>query len=327
MRPTPVDQLERRLPTAGRIRIGRKVTLPSGREAPDKLATFRFTSQDKASIEQVAALYGGDVQPWKDHAGQWEVYTPATMVRVILPPDPLGNTPIYELWAKGGCVRRCTGVKGMMRVSGPEGGDLVEQDCICAERGRLECTLKTRLSVLLPEVRFLGSWRLDTGSEHAAKELPGMVALFQDLHERKGLPFAELRLEERPATVWSPKRRSWVQSSVFIPMLGFDQSLDELAGPPMGALPPGPPTPPKGELEYVEAELVEEEDPIPLKAYNPDPDLVRAWKDNLSTAQQNKALRWVRDNWGAASMPPASFEEIPLEVVDVLMERHDWENG
>lgn len=322
MRPTPVDQLERRLPTAGRIRIGRKVPKRGGGERPDKLATFRFTSQDRASIEQVAALYGGEVTPWKDHAGQWEVYTPAKMVRVALPPDPLGNTPIYELWVQGGCQRRCTGVTAMVRVGSPDGGDVVEQECVCARTGTLDCTLKTRLSVILPEVRFLGTWRLDTGSDHASKELPGMVALFQDMAERKGLPYAELRLEERMATVWSARRGTWVQSQVFIPVLGFDQTPEQLvAGPPMAALPSGPPS---EQVSIAEASTWGEPldvEPIAVSAYHPDPALVQAWKDGMSTTQQNKALRWVVEHWQGVEMPPQSFDEIPLEVIDFLMER------
>lgn len=327
MKPVPIHELENRLPTAGRVRIGRKVPTRGGGERPDKLATFRFTSEDKASIDQVAGLYGGEVTPWKDHSGQWEVFTPAKMIKVALPPDPLGNTPIYELWSGGGCVRRCTGVKAMVRVGSPDGGDLVEQDCVCFARDQLECQRKTRLSVILPEVRFLGVWRLDTNSEHASVELPGMVSLFQHLSSTKGLQHAELRLQERMATVWSPKRAKWVQSQVFIPVLGFDESVNDMAGPPIAALPPGPPTPPRGlsTPEVLTPEVMGNAvqstgQVLAIKAYHPDPELVKAWKESLTARQQAKVLQLVRERWDA-TMPPATFEEIPLDVIDQLMEQ------
>lgn len=325
MKPVPIDQLERRLPTAGRIRIGKTVPGRSGAPRPEKLSTFRFTSQDKAAIEQVAALYGGTVTPWKGHEGQWEVYTPADMVKVVLPPNPLGNTPLYELWDGSGCLRRCDGVTVTMRVGGPDGGDVVEKDCICWANDRLECARKTRLSVILPEVRFLGVWRIDTGSKIASEELPGMVETFQHLYATRGLPYAELRLvRHRVPVVDAQGRRS--QSWAFIPTLGFDQSPEQLAvaGPPMAQLEPGPE--PRGELVSANPDMVTPSvdpdiEPIAVSAYHPDPDLVLAWKDSLTATQQNKVLRLVRDGWAPVTMPPATFDDIPLEVIDHFMEK------
>lgn len=332
MKPVPIDQLERRLPTAGRIRIGRTVPARSGKPRPDKLASFRFTSQDKASIEQVAALYGGEKTPWRDHPGQWEVYTPAKMLRVVMPPAPI--TQAYELWEGGGCIRRCTGRTVQLRTQGPDGGDVVEQDCICWQKGTLECQRKTRLSVILPEVKFLGVWRLDTGSKIASEELPGMVDTFEHLRATRGLPFAELRLVEHVNQVWSVAKGKWMQSRMFVPTLGFDQSPEQLAvaGPPMAALEAGPPTPPKGELvssgdswadigmdpQPKPGDVIE---PIAVSAYHPDPSLVAAWKDSLTTTQQNKVLALTREAWQGVELPPTSFEQIPLEVIDLFMER------
>lgn len=331
----PIDQLERRLPTAGRIRIGVKRKQQGGRERPDKIDTFRFTSEDRASVEQVAGLYGGDVHPWQAMPGQFEVITHAKVIKVVLPPDPLGGTPFYELWSGGGCQRRCTGRKCMVLGSGPEGGEMQEVDCICAHTGKIECKRTTRLSVLLPEVRFLGTWRLDTKSKIASVELPGMVETIVMMQQHRGLQQAELHLVKRRG----PK--GWM----FIPQLGFDKTLDQLAAlhtPPRGELVAGPPsaehmigpgdmyvdesvprmvpfdTFPAGSLRPV---VDVEEAALAQPAYHADPNITRAWREALTGAQKAKVLNLVRQEWGSVSMPPSTFEDISDEVIDVLIER------
>lgn len=194
--PVPIAQLGRRMPTAGRLRAGRK----GGKGQPQKLDTWRATSHDREAVEQIAAIYGGTVGEWNDPkvaAGQYEVVTQARELRIVLPPDPLGDTPIYEMWSGGGCQRRCDGVTCQTTVQGPDGGEPGEVDCICAAKGALECVVKTRLSVVLPDVKFAGIWRIDTNSEHAARELPGMVEMIATLIGSGQLPYAHLALEQR----------------------------------------------------------------------------------------------------------------------------------
>lgn len=198
--PVPITQLGRRMPTAGRLRAGRK-----GRKGqPEKLTVWRATSHDRQAIEQIAARYGGTPQPWQDPgvaAGQWEVTTEASELPIVLPPDPLGGSPIYELWSGGGCQRRCDGVTCSTVVAGPDGGEPGEVDCLCAAKGVLECQVVTRLNVLLPEVRFGGAWRVDTHSWHAARELPGMVDMVQQLQDAAGgMPRGVIALESRKST-------------------------------------------------------------------------------------------------------------------------------
>ena len=344
----PVADLERRLPEAGRIRIG----IRKGRY-PSKIDTFRFTSGDEEAINQVAELYGGEPHPWKEFAGRWEVITPAKTLKIALPPDPLGGTPIYELWAKGGCERRCNGVSCLLMTGGgPEGADPMDSDCLCAHRGELACKLTTRLHVLLPGVRFTGVWGLVSGSWAVAQEMPGMVDVIAQMQDR-GIQRAELRLEQRRG----PK------GPVFIPALGFDQTLDALASGAsrMRALPaadeqtytdqqgnvwtdvqdgqgvfqgPGgdPLAFPSSSDDIIDAEIVEPTagPPIPVAAYHEDPAIVQAWKDALTTTQQNKVLRLVRDSWGLVdgtldvpegTPPPQTFDDIPPEVIGTLIDR------
>lgn len=218
--PVPISTIARRLPEAGRIRLGVKT-----QRAMKSIDTFRFTSQDEASIEQVASIYGGTVKPWSDPkavGNQFEVITEANELRIALPPDPLGGTPIYEMWGGGGCERRCDGETCEHYVAGRDGIDLEDGPCICSNKGVLECRPITRMSVLLPEVRFLGVWRLDTKSMNAAQELPGMVELIQNL-QAKGITRAVLRVERREQRIAGQTRK------FVVPVLGLDASVEQLA--------------------------------------------------------------------------------------------------
>lgn len=218
--PVPINTIARRLPEAGRIRIGVKT-----KNAMKSIDTFRFTSQDQQSIQQVADLYGGTVKPWSDPkavGGQWEVITEANELRIALPPDPLGGTPVYEMWGGGGCERRCDGEVCERFVQGGDGIDLEDGPCICLGKGVLECKAITRISILLPEIRFIGVWRLDTKSMNAAQELPGMVDMIQAL-QAKGIVRGLLRVERRE------QRIAGRTNKFVVPVLGLDASVEQLA--------------------------------------------------------------------------------------------------
>lgn len=269
----PIGQLARRIPTAGRIRIG----VRNGK-AMQAIDTFRFTSQDRTALDQIAALYGGDVKPWSDPKaapGQFEVITDANVIPIALPPDPLGGTPAYELWTGGGRARNCDGETCEMLVQGADGIELQQCQCICWAKNVLECKLITRLSVLLPEIRFVGVWRIDTKSHNAAEELPGMVDLIRSLQDR-GLTKGLLRIESRRQVVAGQTRQFKV------PVLGIDESVEALAAGaarlgaidtgssvPIGELAAGPseggdegaahpPASPPSDDDVVDAEIVDE---------------------------------------------------------------------
>lgn len=217
---TPIRSLARRLPEAGRIRTGVK----SGK-AMKAIPEFRFTSHDEQALHQVADIYGGEVRPWSDpkaNAGQFELITKASEIKVVLPPDPLGGTPIYELWGGGGCDRRCDGVAAEVMQQGAEGPEPVSVPCICDANGVGECKVVTRLSVILPEVRFGGVWRLDTKSWNAAQELPGMVDIIQEL-QSQGLAYASLTLAHRQSLRGGQRRK------FILPVLSLPASIEQLA--------------------------------------------------------------------------------------------------
>jgi hypothetical protein len=354
MKPVPIRDLDRQLATVGRIRTGRKTSSRSGQQRPAALPAFRFTSSDEVALGQVAAIYGGTVRPWKDPASPdaFELYSDATEIKVALPRAPL--TQWYELWSGGGCQRRCDGLTcTLLQGAGQDGGDSHEVNCMCAARGEMACEKKTRLSVLLPEVRLLGTWRYDTGSDIAASEIAAAVDLIEAVQAR-GIQRAVLRLAERRA---QGRRRQFT-----IAMLGLDESLDGLiAGANQIAVSPGPVSAPSSlssrEVEsapalgagdpetydtdldktIVDAELVggpaapvEQEGEVErggLPADAPslsdpvDGELVRAWLLSVSTGRRGRLLTRAREIAEAADWdPPTYFEGIPLAIASVLQE-------
>jgi len=184
----PIIQLQQQQTEVGRIRLGVLVQTASGKTRPGKLDRLRFTSPRKALIERIAELYGGSVQPWQPPkgAGQWQVITNTSEVPVVVPPQDPSDNQWYEMWSKGGCLRRCDG----------QHEKITKSACLCDPEAR-DCKMHTRLRVMLEDVPGLGAWRVDTGSYYAAVELPGVAQL---LAMAQGAIPARLVLDQRTVT-------------------------------------------------------------------------------------------------------------------------------
>lgn len=195
----PVAQLDRRVPEAGRIRLGVKTA-----RAMKSIDTFRFTSPHQDLIEQIAQMYGGTAKPWSDDRArlknQWEVITDSTEINIYLPQNGLSQS--YELWKGGGRERYCNGA--VCEIMGREEPESVE--CICHAKGTADCKLYTRLNVILPELPFRGVWRMETKGWNAGHEMPGMFDLIQTLHSSGNLVQSKLSLEHRSDTKGGQKR-------------------------------------------------------------------------------------------------------------------------
>lgn len=256
--PVPIRHLARRMPRHGKIKIGELVKARSGKTMPAAIEVFRFTSNDRGAIEAIAERYGGTPKVWAGGPnGHWEVKTDAREIPIALPPDPLGGTPLYELWSGKGSERRCDGEVCEVLRSGPEGPEVVEVACICAQRNRLECKVKTRLTVILREIAFGGGWLLETGGKNAAEELPGMVEAVQAVQAR-GFVSAVLALEKR-TTKQEVEGKPIVHHFV-VPVVRPAVTLEALAagGGRVGLGSPASPEalpPPSTEDEVVEAEV------------------------------------------------------------------------
>lgn len=197
---TPLSQIDRHVPEAGRIRMGHKTTGRNGKPSMEALQHFRFTSPDRTLLEQLAAIYGGEVKPWHDDKAspkdQFQLYSNSERVNVLLIPDSLSMW--YELWTGGGCKRRCDGVTCTVpEKTSDYDYELVEQPCLCAAEGKLSCKRATRIQFVLPEISFAGAWRLESKGQYASEELPGMVALIEAVTVQGRMVQAVLSIDRR----------------------------------------------------------------------------------------------------------------------------------
>jgi Recombination directionality factor-like len=258
---TPLIQFQRRVPQAGRLRFGVKTE-----RAMKSLETWRITSKDFDQISLLADRYGGTVQQWAPGRGrqvEWEVITESPALEVIVPPNALGGTPIYELWSAAGLQRRCDGVVLTIPSETPEGAIQMEQACICDSTSKMVCKPITRLDVLLPDIPFQGVWMMEAKGWNAAKELPGMVDMVVAIQDQ-GFARATLALEKRTKT------EGGKTSHFMVPVLRTPATLNELAAGgarlmSIGAgespsLARGAPVPVDPDGEVVEAELVDEDE-------------------------------------------------------------------
>lgn len=223
----PVLDLQRRAYQSGRIRLGQVVATGKQDKAgkaimrPVKLWTFRFTSPSRYQIDAAAEAYAGEVCPW-DNRGrkEWEVVTAADELFVAIPPAADAISQWYEMWTGGGCQRRCDSQREQKsggpclcpHAEDPDDEDLVDR--MARERARLSklmppqaCGIKTRVSVVLPDLPDVGVWRLDTGGFYAAGELIGKAELMALCRDRNLFLPARLWIHHRVDVVGGQTRK------------------------------------------------------------------------------------------------------------------------
>jgi hypothetical protein len=201
MSPISPLMMQRQFRELGRIRTGEQVEgTKNGKpfKRPARLATFRITSARRDLLDVAATLYGGTVQPWPDapDGDAWQLTTATDTLDIVIPPgNPVSQW--MELYAGGGCLRRCDGVQE--QLSG--------QPCLCpkdvasrvelASRGEA-CKPTTRLPVILPRLPDLGIWLAVSHSFYAAIELAGTAELLVATAVRTGrMVAAELWIDPR----------------------------------------------------------------------------------------------------------------------------------
>lgn len=198
---SPILSLQRRLVEVGRIRMGEKRTSSSGKRYPAKLSTFRLTSKDEARIRAIAELYGGTPRSWDEREGEWEVTTETAELPIVLMPGH-ALSQHFELWGSPGakkpvqCLRRCDGERELLSDGPCKCPAADDERAELAKKGEA-CRPTTRLSVILPDVPGLGTWRLETHGWYAAVELAGTATLLEEITRKGALFPARLRLEER----------------------------------------------------------------------------------------------------------------------------------
>jgi hypothetical protein len=253
---TPLAELDRRLPMAGRIRLGVK-----DKGAPKSIDTFRFTSPFEDVIRQIAAQYGGDAKPWNDPKAnppaQWQVITNAKEVSVYIVRH--GLSCWYEQWVGGGCLRRCDGEICEINETSGDDVDKIQVPCICDKEKSMACQPHTRLTVLLPDVAFRGAWLLQTKGYNAAFELPGMVEMIDHMSAQGHVVAAVLSVERRTQQTPGRRKRSFV-----VPRISILNTPGQLVSGDLGLPTPVAISAPEPALaleetnEIIEAEVVEE---------------------------------------------------------------------
>ena len=181
----PIIEVQERYRELGRLRMGDL----DGRR-PVKLETWRMTSPSRALLEAAADRWGGQVNTWEGaptEGEQYELTTDVQALPVLVPPQDIDNAQFFELWAAGGCKRRCDGATEFL--SG--------RACICAKKDERECKPTTQLLVMLPDIPDVGVWRVRTLGWNAAAEIPQTVKLLGQMVGKGVFPEATLAIEQR----------------------------------------------------------------------------------------------------------------------------------
>lgn len=185
----PILDLQMRMRQLGEIRIGHVVAGTTKNNKaytrPAKLNHFRFTSASREILASVAELYGGKVQPWTPANGgpsEFEVYSTTNRLPVLIPPrDAVSQW--YELYAGSKCQRRCDGQTEQKS----------DRPCFCNPDNR-QCSITTRVNVMLRDVPALGQWLLVSKGYNAAVTLPPAAEL---LAQAGGYVAGWLGMEEK----------------------------------------------------------------------------------------------------------------------------------
>lgn len=231
----PILSLQRQMRELGRIRTGNQITSKGGKRIPNKLETFRLTSESRELIDAAAEAFGGTVTPWRngDH-DEFEVITTAPAIDIVVPPgQPVSQW--NELWSGGGCQRRCDGVTEVLSMGPCMCPADVEERRALAQKGEA-CKATTRLNVMLPQLPDLGVWRLESHGYYAAVELAGAAEILAMASARGTLIPARLRLEQREKKVpGKPTNKYAVPIIEFVETRMRDLQLTAGAGPAIGS--------------------------------------------------------------------------------------------
>jgi hypothetical protein len=208
------DLVRPRLPEVGRIRLGEK---RGEKGYPAKLDTFRFTSRDKALMEIVAERFGGHVLDWmSDEGPQFQVYSQATSLEVVVPRAELAFSQWFENWDGAVCRRRCDGHHDIIG----------ERACVC-DPDKRDCLPTTRLNVMLPDIPGMGVWRVESHGFNAAAEILGTIELAAA--SGASLLPATLTLAQRSKRRPDPKNPAKIITNRFVvPVLVINASLREM---------------------------------------------------------------------------------------------------
>ncbi|MBV2366945.1 recombination directionality factor [Streptomonospora nanhaiensis] len=186
--------IDRQVREMGRLRTG----YTEGKR-PVKSKTWIFTSPSAEVVAAAAELWGGTPQKWKPLGSggeQYRVITGASAIDCLLPEGGNVLFSAYEMWSKGGAQRRCDGLQE--KLSGREclcAAEFGEQFYLDAPKDKV-CKATTRLSVILPDMPDIGTYRVETHSYYATSEIGGTYDLLRSAQPTGVLP-VRIAIEQR----------------------------------------------------------------------------------------------------------------------------------
>src|SRR4029077_10632451 len=133
---------------------------------------------------------------------------------IMVPPVMNAYSQLYEIWDAGGCTLRCDGT--WEAIAGEP----------CSHGDHEGMTVKTRVSVILPKLPGLGTWRLETHGWNAAATMPAALDLLIQAGKTGWLP-AILRLDQQSSKKKLPGPNGQLRSQSFryvvpvIDIIGF----------------------------------------------------------------------------------------------------------
>lgn len=243
-----------RLQNIGCIRIGDTIegTTQKGTKyrRPCKIDTFRITSPQKEIVEQAAQLFGGTVDTFPGPKGhpEWEVTTDRKELPVMVPPQEID--PNYELYQGRARSRFCNGLEekirshpclcrrwdnhshdyyqGVCKLCGiPQNwkGEPHEHDfaneglCSVCGASRL-CKPTTRVSLMIPGIRNIGVFKLESHGYNFAVEMPAIAPILRQINKPVSATLG-MRFESRPRIVAANGREKIEVRDFTVPTLTF----------------------------------------------------------------------------------------------------------
>jgi hypothetical protein len=201
----PILTLQQSMRRLGRIRMGAKgskTVTKNGKkvevEFPRKIESWRMTSASRDLLEAAAAIYGGEVGEWEGspNGTQWELFTEADAIDVVIPPGEMAFSQWFEMWSGGGCQRRCDGTSEQLSDSACMCPADPEDRIAAAQKGEA-CKPTTRLFVIQPHLPDVGLWHFESHGFYAATEIPGTINIIRAAAANGTLIPARLRIEQR----------------------------------------------------------------------------------------------------------------------------------
>lgn len=209
----------RRLPRAGKIRLGVKKVNSTGKEYPAEVDFF-------VCPEEVRAIYGS--QPKKI-----DIQLPVDDPNIFFPQAYKWYGSDQGLKCKGDgetALRRYNLLteEDKKAAGAHEDDDLIEISCPCNLLESGKCGPKGILMVLLPKVTLNGVYQIDTGSILNIVELNSKIDLIRNLVSRAGASICDLPLKlariPQEITYTNPQTKRQTKSTHALLKLTFDDA-------------------------------------------------------------------------------------------------------